>query len=281
VTDATIRTPRGAYGVKLVRGPFVRLAPHPFACSTEQEFLDYAAQCRERGDRLAADLFCGAGGLSLGLTDALILPTGSNRVVIIVDKEGAQSIYPGIGDNPTVTGPLPGRRLVDEGIDVAVVRLALGPHAARPATAFRPSNDLDTMKPSYQRRILFVHDHNGEPGWLLTQDSHQHQGAKSPQRLGTSHSREDFGEIAASHMGKDMHATGRVEITIPSPACWDRGDLAILIARLCEQTLSWDHRTSRAVPLHLGYTADKDHPDYGSHDAGGEADDDEREEQED
>jgi DNA (cytosine-5)-methyltransferase 1 len=70
VTEVAGKTPRGAYGVKLVRGPFVRLAPHPSACSTEDEFLEYAARCRARGDRLAADLFCGAGGLSLGLADA-------------------------------------------------------------------------------------------------------------------------------------------------------------------------------------------------------------------
>ncbi len=55
------------YGVKLVRGPFVRLAPHELACETEEELLSLAPTL---GRPLAADLFCGAGGLSLGLSDA-------------------------------------------------------------------------------------------------------------------------------------------------------------------------------------------------------------------
>ncbi|HJV08160.1 MAG TPA: DNA cytosine methyltransferase, partial [Acidimicrobiales bacterium] len=55
------------YGVKLVRGPFVRLPPHPSACSDEQQLLSLI---RESERPLAADLFCGAGGLSLGLQQA-------------------------------------------------------------------------------------------------------------------------------------------------------------------------------------------------------------------
>lgn len=62
-------TARGGYGVKLVRGPVVRLAPHPLTCSDEDEFLALAASLRKERP-LAIDLFCGAGGLSLGLEDA-------------------------------------------------------------------------------------------------------------------------------------------------------------------------------------------------------------------
>lgn len=68
----------GKYGVKLVRGPFVQLPPHPEECG-EGDFLEYAAQLREDGYRLAADLFSGAGGLSLGLEAA------GYRVVLGVD----------------------------------------------------------------------------------------------------------------------------------------------------------------------------------------------------
>jgi len=53
--------------VKLVRGPFLRLPTHELACTTEDELVSLAASL----DRpLAADLFCGAGGLSLGLAQA-------------------------------------------------------------------------------------------------------------------------------------------------------------------------------------------------------------------
>jgi DNA (cytosine-5)-methyltransferase 1 len=55
------------YGVKLVRGPFVRLPAHPEACETEADLI---AMSKKRKRPLAADLFCGAGGLSLGLADA-------------------------------------------------------------------------------------------------------------------------------------------------------------------------------------------------------------------
>jgi DNA (cytosine-5)-methyltransferase 1 len=70
----------GKYGVRLVRGPFVRLSPHAEDCS-EDEFLAYAARLRAEGHRLAADLFSGAGGLSFGLE------TAGYRVVVGVDRD--------------------------------------------------------------------------------------------------------------------------------------------------------------------------------------------------
>lgn len=71
---------RGKYGVTLVRGPFVQLARHDEECD-EDGFLEYAARLREDGNRLAADLFSGAGGLSLGLEAA------GYRVVLGVDRD--------------------------------------------------------------------------------------------------------------------------------------------------------------------------------------------------
>lgn len=70
-------------GVRLVRGPFLRLAPHADHCRTEEEL---GALCdRLRGQDpdvvLAADLFCGAGGLSLGLEQA------GARVVVGADHD--------------------------------------------------------------------------------------------------------------------------------------------------------------------------------------------------
>ena len=69
------------YGVKLVRGPFVRLPSHDEACADEEAFLAYAARLRAGGARLAADLFSGAGGLSLGLEAA------GYRVVLAADRD--------------------------------------------------------------------------------------------------------------------------------------------------------------------------------------------------
>ncbi len=66
-----MRTTRSP-GVRLVRGPFVRLEPNERHCESADEL---AALCRElRADDpsavLAADLFSGAGGLGLGLEQA-------------------------------------------------------------------------------------------------------------------------------------------------------------------------------------------------------------------
>ena len=67
-TGSTVaKTPKGSYGVKLVRGPLVSLQPHPEAVSDPSDLGVLAAG---RTKPLAADLFCGAGGLSLGLETA-------------------------------------------------------------------------------------------------------------------------------------------------------------------------------------------------------------------
>lgn len=55
------------YGVKLVRGPFVRLPRHALACESVDELQALTASLTRP---LAVDLFCGAGGLSLGLAQA-------------------------------------------------------------------------------------------------------------------------------------------------------------------------------------------------------------------
>jgi DNA (cytosine-5)-methyltransferase 1 len=70
----------GKYGVRLVRGPFVQLPRHSEECD-EDSFLTYAQRLRDEGHRLAADLFSGAGGLSLGLEAA------GYRVVMGIDTD--------------------------------------------------------------------------------------------------------------------------------------------------------------------------------------------------
>lgn len=93
-TDDQPADPR-SYGVKLVRGPFVRLEPHPRACADVASMRTLASEL----DRpLAIDLFCGAGGLSLGLADA------GWTVVLGVDKdndalETHRANHPGLSVN--------------------------------------------------------------------------------------------------------------------------------------------------------------------------------------
>lgn len=70
-------------GVRLVRGPFLRLEPHPDHCETEAQLSSLCARIRRTSPNklLAADLFCGAGGLSLGLEQAGI------KVVVGADHD--------------------------------------------------------------------------------------------------------------------------------------------------------------------------------------------------
>jgi DNA (cytosine-5)-methyltransferase 1 len=78
---AETETRERKYGVKLVRGPFVRLPPHDEVCADEEDFLAYAGRLRADGAHLAADLFSGAGGLSLGLE------TAGYRVILAADRD--------------------------------------------------------------------------------------------------------------------------------------------------------------------------------------------------
>lgn len=58
------------YAVTQIRGPFLKLPRHPEHCATTDELREYCALRRAAGRVLAADLFSGAGGISLGLEEA-------------------------------------------------------------------------------------------------------------------------------------------------------------------------------------------------------------------
>ena len=77
----TVSERRQAYGVRLVRGPFVKLPVHEDHCGDADELSALVDRLREEEPArpLAADLFSGAGGLSLGLQAA------GFKVVLSVD----------------------------------------------------------------------------------------------------------------------------------------------------------------------------------------------------
>ena len=74
---------RGRPNVKLVRGPFLRLPTHKEHCETAEEFVSMCSRLRRTDPEvlLAADLFAGAGGMSLGLEQA------GMRVVLGADHD--------------------------------------------------------------------------------------------------------------------------------------------------------------------------------------------------
>jgi len=106
------------YGVPFSKGPEVRLDPHPNAC----EISGVARIAGELNTNLAIDLFCGAGGLSLGLHLA-----GFN-VILAADREAEaaethRAHFPGaslcadLSDAKTLEGICNAL----EGIDLALV----------------------------------------------------------------------------------------------------------------------------------------------------------------
>jgi len=67
--------------VRLVRGPFLKLQPHPDHTDDADKLVRYAQRLKATGAPLAADFFSGAGGLSLGLEQA------GFKVVLSADHE--------------------------------------------------------------------------------------------------------------------------------------------------------------------------------------------------
>ena len=61
---------RSPYAVKQVRGPFIELLDNPGHTEDDKQLFALCSQLRAQGIPLAADLFSGAGGMSLGLEEA-------------------------------------------------------------------------------------------------------------------------------------------------------------------------------------------------------------------
>jgi DNA (cytosine-5)-methyltransferase 1 len=61
---------RSPYAVKQVRGPFIELPDNPGHTKDDKQLSALCSQLKAQGIPLAADLFSGAGGMSLGLEEA-------------------------------------------------------------------------------------------------------------------------------------------------------------------------------------------------------------------
>lgn len=83
------------YAVKQIRGPYLKLSAHPSHCSSVEDLKTYCEKRRNEGALLGADLFAGAGGLSLGLMEAGIeVVLGVDHYDYAVQTHAAQ--FPGI-----------------------------------------------------------------------------------------------------------------------------------------------------------------------------------------
>lgn len=83
------------YAVRQVRGPYLKQQPHENHCVTVEELKRYCQKRRKAGVLLGADLFSGAGGLSLGLAEAGIeVVFGVDHYDYAVETHAAQ--FPGM-----------------------------------------------------------------------------------------------------------------------------------------------------------------------------------------
>ncbi len=86
--------------MRLIRGPFIKLQPHPdHLCSVDGlHALSAKLRSNSVGSLLAADLFSGAGGLSLGLTEAgITVVMGIDHYQEAVETHGHH--FPGVSAN--------------------------------------------------------------------------------------------------------------------------------------------------------------------------------------
>ena len=105
-----MRTSQRNYGVKLVRGPVVSVPAHWGAAGSSTELLKRVSSRRHR-QPLAADLFCGAGGMSLGLKEA------GYGVVLGIDSDPvALETYAGLHPGLALCRDLSTRATIDEAI---------------------------------------------------------------------------------------------------------------------------------------------------------------------
>jgi DNA (cytosine-5)-methyltransferase 1 len=88
-------------GVRLIRGPFVKPAHHADHCEDEESLFRLIRRIK---GPTAIDLFCGAGGLSLGLRDAgfeVLMGIDSDREAI----ETHASLFPGLSATWDLSDP--------------------------------------------------------------------------------------------------------------------------------------------------------------------------------
>lgn len=109
------------------------------------------------------------------------------------------------------------------------------------------------MNPTYRRTLIFEKHHPHETVWMLTQQSRQQAGNSPMLREGNKRTRDDFSTLTYNPMNKDLHATSRIELTVPTPGSWRPGDLVAFIASAMRpgRRVGSPHATSGPAPSRL------------------------------
>lgn len=143
------------YGVEVQKSYVNKLEPHPDACKSIEDLLELA---RSLEGLLAADLFCGAGGLSLGLEEAGI------KSVVGVDfddyaLETYRNLFGGLTMKLDLSRPAAIEDLTsllrDVGVDVIVGGPPCQPFSRAGRSSIRKLVERGIRSPDDQRRDLW------------------------------------------------------------------------------------------------------------------------------
>jgi RNaseH domain of pPIWI_RE/pPIWI_RE module N-terminal domain/MID domain of pPIWI_RE len=182
-------------------------------------------------------------------------------VIIFTDAEATRTIWPGLQNGSFCAGAMPGDNLLTAGRDVAIVRCNNNDEVPRPVHRVRGGRRPgDPLKPATPARRIYRLADSSEAVWLLPGASRVYRSKGGD--AGARYSRWTLPADLAHLRGDDWHGFTGTEIAVVRAGTRDPLALAALTARLCDQAVAWDDRTRLPTPLHLGVTADQDHPDY-------------------
>ncbi|MGW8570206.1 RNaseH domain-containing protein [Streptomyces niveus] len=196
------------------------------------------------------------------LRDLCAMNRADVPVVIFADTRSTRTVWPGLQDSKLGAGPLPGDALRERGGDVAVVRLSTDvKEIGRPVTRRERANmPKDPLQPAAPDRKVYRLTESTANSWLLAGRSVTLK-SKGGDR-GARYTRWTLPPELRSELRVPWHAYTAREILVVHGGTWSPESLVALTARLCDQSVSWDDRTTLPGPLHLATVIDEDHPEY-------------------